>query len=293
MEDDILNYVSDGLEDLEDPYGYMEAAASASVEDSFDGDEMMTEQQALQITDAIKSAATATYILLAQAHKHKAHKALGYDTWADYVSTEFDMSAQRSYQLLNLSKIVEELDAVTPEGTIIKLTEAQARDIKSQLPLITEEISARTAGKDPKESSDIIDDVISEIREQKKADEKAAAQKEAEDSDAEDLANVEALEAQADALLEADKQNTMTDTADGDYLEMTVEGSDDMVPPSVQMDLYNFMVALTSLSSLPEPEELIKYISESRAAEVEKQLEEAVAWLNRFQTLWEIREESE
>jgi hypothetical protein len=85
----------------------------------------MSEGKAREITDAIRAAASATYILLHQAHNGKAYKALGYDTWAEYVKHEFDISASRSYQLLDLAKAIQMIEAVTPDGTDVKLTEAQ------------------------------------------------------------------------------------------------------------------------------------------------------------------------
>ena len=58
----------------------------------------MTKAAAEEVTEAIKSYATATWVLVKRAHDGKAWKSLGYSTWADYVKTEFDMSASRSYQ---------------------------------------------------------------------------------------------------------------------------------------------------------------------------------------------------
>ena len=45
-------------------------------------DNQLSESKARELTDAIKSAATATWILIAQAHEGKAYLALGYSTWA-------------------------------------------------------------------------------------------------------------------------------------------------------------------------------------------------------------------
>ena len=124
----------------------------------------MGQTEAQEITNAIKSAATVTYALLAKAHEGKAHQSLGYDSWGEYVKTEFEMSPQRSYQLLDLSKAVKMIEAAAPEGTHIKLTEAQARDLKRELPRITERIHEETTGKTPEESREIIDDIVREER---------------------------------------------------------------------------------------------------------------------------------
>jgi hypothetical protein len=97
----------------------------------------MTKAAAVELTDSIRASATATYILVKRAHDGKAWKALGYDTWSDYVIKEFDMTTSRSYQLLNQANVIKELEAVVPEGAQILLTEKEARDIKNELPRIT------------------------------------------------------------------------------------------------------------------------------------------------------------
>lgn len=254
-----------------------------------DGDEGdMSEARAREITEAIRSAATVTFILLAQAHEHNAHKALGYSTWAEYVQQEFDMSAQRSYQLLDLSKVTHEIESVVPEGTEVKLTEAQARDIKRELPLVTEKIKAALDdGDDP---TDVVDRVVQEIRDQKKADDKAVADKQKAVEAAQEAAHRSELEAAADALLEGDRPDGLSDRADGELIEVQVEGDGGMSPED-SMNLYNFFNVLSGLASLPEPDDFVRVVPKDKADAVDTQLLEAVAWLNRFQTLWELREE--
>jgi len=53
------------------------------------------------------------------------------------------------------------------------------------------------------------------------------------------------------------------------------------------MDLYNFFNALSSITSLPEPEDFIKFVPKDRAQEINNQLLDAVSWINNFQNLWE------
>lgn len=101
---------------------------------------VMSERNAKELTEAIKSCATATWVLVKKAHDGKAWKSLGYDTWEAYVSTEFSMSASRSYQLINQAEVIEQLEQAAPAGTKLMLTEAQTRDIRSVLPKITEKV---------------------------------------------------------------------------------------------------------------------------------------------------------
>lgn len=79
------------------------------------------------LTAKIKAYAGATWVLLYAAHERKAHKALGYDTWEDYVRTEFDMSRSRSYQLISQARVVLEISAAV--STDVDISEAEARDL--------------------------------------------------------------------------------------------------------------------------------------------------------------------
>lgn len=261
----------------------------------------MTEDEAHAITDAIRATATATYVLLTKAHEGKAYKALGYETWADYVKTEFDMSTQRSYQLLDLGRAVAMIEAAVPEGTEVKLTEAQARDIKRELPRITEILEEETEGMEPEDASEAVDRIIDEMREAKKAE--AKMQEEMENSLAEDdeAARNEALEAAADALLgdedeseslEVDRADGMTSSADDGLVEIDVSGDESSdIDPESTMHIYNFFNMISSISDLPDPEEMVKMIPDSRKDEVEEYLLDATGWLNRFQTIWEMNDE--
>lgn len=252
----------------------------------------MSEAKAREVTDAIRAAASATYILLAQAHAGKAYKALGYDTWADYVKNEFDISASRSYQLLDLSKAVQMIEAVTPAGTDVKLTEAQARDIKRELPKITEQIREETEGLNPNEAAHVVDNIVEDIRDQQKADAKAIEEREKNLADAEQEGYQKGIEAAADAMLEADAAGSMTDNADSEFVEVEVAGDGvDILSPQQKVDLYNFLNALAGFTALSEPDDFIDTIPKGKSDEINNQLNTAVAWLNRFSTLWELRSE--
>jgi hypothetical protein len=288
--------ILDTLDDLDEDFALDEEDFETSlvlVEEGelLEEDYEMSHEEAQNITDAIRSAATATWVLLTKAHQFKAYKALGYETWADYVKTEFEISSQRSYQLLDLGKAVAMIEAVTPEGTIVQITEAQARDIKRELPAITEKIADETRGKTPEEASEDVDRIIDEIREQKKADDKEAEKRAKAAEEAEQEGYQRGLEAAADALLEADRPDGMTDIADDGLVEMDVAGGgNDNLSPEDSMNLYNFFNMLSGVSSLPEPEDFINVVPKSRSAEIDRQLLEATSWLNRFQTLWELRD---
>jgi hypothetical protein len=299
MDDDILDTLEEfDDEDLVDDEDFSSDTSSelelydAPMVDLTEEGEL-TEERALEVTQAIRSAATATFVLLAYAHKNRAHRVLGYETWAEYVKEEFDMSAQRSYQLLDLSKVVHELEDVSPEGTEVKLTEAQARDIKRELPYVTEQVRAATEGKSPKEASDEVGKIVDKVRD----DQRPEVAEKPGDAAAEAARQAE-LEEQADELLKndpdllsADSPDSLTDNADGDFVEVMVDGeSNGDISPEDSMNLYNFFNVLSGVTSLPEPDDFIRTIPRARGKEINEQLIEAVSWMNRFQTLWELEE---
>ena len=59
-----------------------------------------TSNEAQQITDKIRAYTASTWRMLWIARKRKAHKALGYSTFSDYMAEEFDVSKGYGYRLL-------------------------------------------------------------------------------------------------------------------------------------------------------------------------------------------------
>lgn len=273
----------DDLDDLE-----LEGTVVEIAEVEID-DDQLSEMKARELTNAIKAAAEATYVLLARAHHGKAYKALGYDTWADYVNQEFEITTQRSYQLLNLSKTIEALEAVAPEGTPIKLTEAQARDIKRELPFITSKIAEETADLDKDEAAERIDEIVKEAREQKKADDKAIALKEKKLEEAEQDGYSAGLEAGADALLEAsgfDLSAGQDPDDDDDGWGKDSSSSDGPgISPQLAMDLHNLVNVLAGVNALPDARELISVVPESKWEDIKRQAEGAQNWFTAFNAI--------
>jgi len=272
--------------------------------DDDDLDFQLSEGKARELTDAIRAAATATHVLLYEAHQGKAYKALGYETWGDYVAEEFQISSSRSYQLLDLSKAILTLEEAAPENTVIKLTEAQARDIKRELPKITERVREETEGMDGDEASGTVERIIDDIREQKKLDEKAAQEREKKLNEAEQDGYHKGLEAAADAFLENNGGAPGSGNySDGDYSggssndygdpEPGIDDGLDVMSPQDKVDLYNFLNVLAGLTSMPEPEDFIKVVPAGREDEISNQVEIAAQWINRFANLWEARTDGE
>lgn len=69
----------------------------------------LTEDEARNLTTQIQRTSARLWLLVTEAHDRKAHQALGYDTWADYVRAELSMSESRSYQFLDTGHVMKAL----------------------------------------------------------------------------------------------------------------------------------------------------------------------------------------
>lgn len=93
----------------------------------------LTKDEARALTEEIKQSAEHTYTLLLRAHEGEAWDALGYASWRDYATTEFNMSQSRAYQLLDQARIVRSIEAAS-DSTMVELpNERQVREL-SRIP---------------------------------------------------------------------------------------------------------------------------------------------------------------
>jgi Zn-dependent M32 family carboxypeptidase len=109
-----------------------------------------TADEARLLTDRIKERVVEAWELLVEAHKRQAHLALGYQTWEEYVKVEFEMSKQRSYQLLDQAHVIKALEEASQPGLTPAITERLARKIKPHLDAVVD--SVREKGKTPDEA---------------------------------------------------------------------------------------------------------------------------------------------
>lgn len=256
--DDILEIIEE-LEDYQ-----IEPKAGMELVEFIDE---ISEEDARHLTDTIKATATATYLLIAEAHRRKAHKALGYETWASYVKEEFNISVGRSYQLIDQAKVIEEIESVAPENTEVKLSEAQARSIKQRLPEITNTIKENSEKMSPEEAQNFIEDVINQARakgkEEDKEEKKAKKKREEELREAEEEGYRRGLEAVADSILEQDEEGAkileaeqnkqIGVSADSSFFELEIEGNGKgslVLNTSQKLALQNFNNTIESLKGL-------------------------------------------
>lgn len=109
-------------------------------------DAPLSPEAARHLTDAIRVTASALHVLVHRAYAGRAHVALGYERWADYVGTEFDMSRARSYQLLGQHAVIAALSEVAGQDVSEVVTEKVARDIKPHLAAVVTEVENRSHG---------------------------------------------------------------------------------------------------------------------------------------------------
>lgn len=128
-------------------------------------DAPLEKSAARKLTEDIKSTTTALYVLLKRAHDTKAWLSLGYSSWTEYISKEFDFSRARSYQLINQANVIEEINEAS--GLNLYITEKEARDIKKRLPEITKKLKedVKNSDLDESEAEDRAKEIIKDEKE--------------------------------------------------------------------------------------------------------------------------------
>lgn len=126
---------------------------------------IMSKDEAKELTRDIQSTSSALYALLKKAHDNRAWVAMGYKSWAEYISNEFQFSRSRSYQLINQANVIEEINEAS--GVPIYISERDARSIKKRLPEITEKIKEiNKEDIDEDEKKEKVKEIIEETRDE-------------------------------------------------------------------------------------------------------------------------------
>ncbi len=88
---------------------------------------ILTPETARILTDRVKADAVALWEKLLELYECGAHTALGYRSWAQYCSVEFDMGKSQAYRLLDSGRVIAVLDE-SPIGER-PTSEAVAREL--------------------------------------------------------------------------------------------------------------------------------------------------------------------
>lgn len=113
---------------------------------------LLSQSDARNITDRIKSRSEELWDLLLEAYEREAHTALGYSSWGAYFEEEFGGGKSRAYQLIDAGRVVR---AIEGHSTVVELpNERQARALApvakanpEEAVQIWKEESERAAGK--------------------------------------------------------------------------------------------------------------------------------------------------
>lgn len=225
---------------------------------------LLTESEAKELTESIKSTTVALSVLLHRAHEKKAWKSLGYNSWKEYIEIEFEFTRARSYQLLDQGRIIEELSDASDSD--LYLTEKEAKIIKKELPKITQKME---------DVADIDDD-----------DERLlAARKLIEDEIKEAMASDENRYSgeDIDDMIEEDKGHVGTPPKDE---EENPFGSPEETSYTADEDanfyLSNLNQTLSIIEAFPRPKELSTIInaSEEEQIKLKNKVLYAIKWLN-------------
>lgn len=129
-------------------------------------------EEARALTDQIKGATEALWSLLAEAHDRQAWRALGYDTFKGYVQSEFGMSKQNAYRLLDQARVLDAITEASGHARVTPVLSQRAADeLKDDLPLVAERVRVAVADAEPEYVEAAVEAAIetvrTEIREQR------------------------------------------------------------------------------------------------------------------------------
>ena len=261
-------------------------------------------EQAQELTEHIRATADMMYVLIHRAHAGKAWKALGYDSFKDYVAEEFNISRSRAYQFLDQARVVQEITAAAPEGTEVNISEADARDLKSALDELVPEIKARTAnlGED-EDAGEIIDSLVSEYRERgdddfdysdtgQSYDEELAGDQA--DRDGFSGYSAEGAVGAGQGSGQAGGQDGDDDFDDLDDLDDLLNLNDDANDVRHRFEsVYALYTSLAALKEMPNVSDLMEWIPDERKIQITSSLPRALEWLTEFAAAWDGSEVAE
>lgn len=265
----------------------------------------LTEEEARVLTENIRSATNVLYILIKRAHAGKAWKALGYNSFQAYVKEEFQLSRSYAYKLLDQATVIEAIQAATPEGTEVYVSESASRTLKGSLPELVSEIEDRTDGLSPEEASSIVKEVIE--AEQDQLNRKDDPFGDEDDFSLEEPPYDDSEGGYGDGNYQGGDGNYKNnpyrdpsnefDFADEDYYsdedfadDESAEEEEDTAYRIQKLErLYNFITVLRSLGEYAEDynvDELFEILPEDREEDITRLLEIDIDWLEDVQGRW-------
>lgn len=125
-----------------------------------------SEDEARAITTQIQRTSVRLWLLVTEAHDRKAHLALGYEAWSDYVKAELNMSESRSYQFLDTGHVMKALaaggvnveDFSPPPTRVVNRVKSRLAEVKKAAEVATRkgesvDKAIRNLAREPREPS--------------------------------------------------------------------------------------------------------------------------------------------
>lgn len=259
------------------PLAIVRAVVDVAADGSVDFTVPLSTDEARELTEHIRSAADMLYVLINRAHAGRAWEALGYGTFADYVKAEFDISRSRAYQLINQANVVAAIEAASPDGTNVHISEATARDLRSVIGDVIPEIEDRTRDLPADEAGDVVEEIVEEYRD------KARQKREDHDADYDD----------DDTDSDAGFSNG---GGDGIYTPPPpppiYDEDYDVDPVAVRRTVqaaYDLYSSLSALVSMPNIQSIIDTIPVERRLAINESLPQAAKFLNEFKDMWFVQ----
>ncbi|MGI8686129.1 MAG: hypothetical protein ACR2MO_13755 [Acidimicrobiales bacterium] len=99
----------------------------------------LREPDAVALTERVRGEAERTWASLVEAYDLEAWAALGYASWDDYVTGEFDPAGSAAHRLLQPARVGLGIDDAEPSE--VQLSESEARDLVGQVVLSLEALT--------------------------------------------------------------------------------------------------------------------------------------------------------
>lgn len=104
----------------------------------------LTEDEALALTERIRTTTSELWRLLLEAHRREAWRSLGYSSFGAYVNGSFPFGRKHAYRLINQAEVIEALtEAGVAHGSHI--SERATRGVKPHLAEVVADVNQRVA----------------------------------------------------------------------------------------------------------------------------------------------------
>lgn len=284
-----------------------------------DTERQLTEPEARLITDSIRSTSEVLYSMVAKAYAGKAWVSLGYADFKEYVTYEFNISVSTAYSLINQNRVIEQLEAATPQGTKISINQTSAKKLKKVMDELLPEIQSATSSMGPREASEYVENRVDEVKSNQRHGAPPEGYEESGeeygssaaqgygggqgggsggggfsggDSDFDDLPGTfedgeRSSEPRSEEFDDIDLSDL--DLSDLDLSDVAMPGESDGDDNSEE-SVYRFYSTLTTFDDLPHDiDKMVNSISDDQIEKIDHSYKSALKWLTEFGNKWEER----